>query len=114
LIAAAIMSIVLSLVGATVLIGASVVLAFAALGFCWAPGMAMLSDASLAARLPLAIPFAVANLAWAAGHTVGSTGGAALGGAVSDALSYGLICALCLATWALSLSLPTQVPAASR
>jgi MFS family permease len=106
--AAAVMSVVLPTPNATVLIGASVVLAFAALGICWAPGMAMLSDASLAARLPLAMPFAIANLAWAAGHTVGSAGGAALGEAASDVLPYALIGGLCLATFLGSLRLREQ------
>ena len=102
------MSVVLPTPTATVLIGASVVLAFAVLGVCWAPGMAMLSDASLAAQLPLAMPFAIANLAWAGGHTVGSAAGAALGEAASDALPYALIGGLCLATCLGSLRLREQ------
>jgi MFS family permease len=82
------------------LLGAVLLAAVAALGVFWAPGMALLSDASEAAGLDQALAFGLANLAWALGHMAGSGGGAALADATADALPYallGLACALTLA-----------------
>ena len=71
---------------------------FATLGGFWAPAMALLSDASEAAGLDLALAFSISNLAWALGHLVGSGGGGALADATSDAVPYGLLGLACALT----------------
>jgi hypothetical protein len=84
--------------GTTALVAACLAISFAAFGLCWTPGMALLSNASLAANVPLAIPFTLTNLAWSGGHMIGSSAGAALASAASDALPYALVGAICFVT----------------
>ena len=110
--ASVIMAVVLPTPSTTLLVGACVAVAFGALGLCWAPGMAMLSDASFAAHLPLAIPFAIANLAWAGGQMIGSAAGAPLADAASDALPYAVAGALCFITLVGTLAFRARVPVA--
>jgi MFS family permease len=97
---AAVMAVLLALPDSAVLLGLTVLLAFAALGLFWAPAMAMLSDASESAGLDLALAFSISNLGWASGHLVGSAGGGALADATSDALPYGLMALASVATLA--------------
>ena len=85
---AVVVAVLLPLPGSTALLGAAVVAAAAALGFFWAPAMALLSDASDAARLDQGMAFALANLAWAGGHLVGGAGGGALAELTADAVPY--------------------------
>jgi MFS family permease len=94
LLSAAIAAILLPLPGRALLLAATVVLAFAALATFWAPGMAMLSDASEAAGLDQALAFSLSNLAWAVGHVLGAGAGGALAEATSDAVPYGVLAAL--------------------
>ena len=94
------MAFLLPLPGAAAVVGACVLLAFAALGGFWAPAMAMLSDASEAARLEQGLAFAIANLAWSIGHLVGSGAGGALAQATTDAVPYALLGTICAATLA--------------
>jgi MFS family permease len=110
---AVVMAILLPLPGAVVLLGVAVLFTFAALGAFWAPGMAMLSDASEAAGLDLALAFSISNLAWAAGHLVGSGAGGALADATSDAVPYGLLSVVCAATLAGVIGLGRAAPARS-
>jgi MFS family permease len=81
------------------LLGAAVVACVASLGTFWAPAMALLSDASEASGLDQGFAFALANLAWAAGHVVGGAGGAALAEATADAFPYAVMALLCTATF---------------
>jgi MFS family permease len=100
LIGAVAMSILLPLPGTVLLLAAGLVVVVSALGAFWAPGMALLSDASEHAGLDQAIAFSIANLAWALGHVLGGGAGGALADATSDALVYSLLgvaCALTLA-----------------
>jgi MFS family permease len=95
---AAITAVGLPAVDSTVLITVCLAVGFVAIGLCWAPGMANLSDAALAAHLPLPMAFSVSNLAWSAGHLTGATAGAPLAAAWSDAGAYGLVALLCVVT----------------
>jgi MFS family permease len=110
---AAVMAVLLPLPGTVVLLGAAVLVAFAALGGFWAPGMAMLSDASERAGLDQALAFSIANLAWAAGHLVGSGAGGALADATTDAVPYGLLGLACAATLAGLIARARSAPARS-
>jgi len=76
---------------------------FAALCFggVWVPASSLLSIGAEARGIDLAIPYALWNLAWAAGQTVGAAVGARLAQATSDAVPYLILSALCLATVAL-------------
>lgn len=97
---AVVVAALLPLPGTAVVLGLTVLFTFAALGWFWAPAMAMLSDASEDAGLDLALAFSISNLAWAAGHLVGSGLGAALADATTDAVPYGLMSLACAATLA--------------
>ena len=76
---------------------------FAALCFggVWVPASSLLSSGAEARGIDLAIPYALWNLAWAAGQTVGAAVGARVAQATSDAVPYLVLSALCLATVAL-------------
>jgi predicted MFS family arabinose efflux permease len=97
---AALSAILLPLPDDAVLLGATVLFTFIALGAFWAPGMALLSDASEEAGLDQALAFSISNLAWAMGHLLGSGGGGALADATADAVPYALLGAACAATLA--------------
>ncbi len=97
---AAVMAVLLPLPGTALLVGLAVLVSIAFLGGFWAPGMALLSDASEEAGLAQGLAFALANLAWAVGHLVGAGGGGALAEATTDAVPYGLLGLICAATLA--------------
>jgi MFS family permease len=97
---ALVMAAVLPLPGTILLVAGALVLAVSALGAFWAPGMALLSDASERAGLDLALAFSIGNLAWALGHVLGGGGGGALADMTTDALVYGLLGAACAVTLA--------------
>jgi len=97
---AAIMGLVMPLPGTVPVTAGALLVAVAALGVIWAPGMALLSDTAGRAGLDQALAFGMSNLAWSLGHMVGSGGGAALADATADAVPYaviGVACALALA-----------------
>jgi MFS family permease len=100
LIGAVAMSVLMPLPGAVLLLAAALVVVVSALGTFWAPGMALLSDASERAGLDQALAFSIANLAWALGHVLGGGAGGALADATSDALVYGLLGGTCAVTLA--------------
>jgi MFS family permease len=100
LIGATVMAVLLPLPDTVVLAGATLVVAVAALGTFWAPGMALVSDASEEAGLDQALAFGIANLGWASGHLIGGGGGAALADATADAVPYALLAAICALTLA--------------
>jgi MFS family permease len=110
---AVLMAVLLPLPGTAVLLGVTLLFAFAALGLFWAPAMALLSDASEEAGLDQALAFSLSNLAWSAGHLVGSGPGAALADATSDAVPYGLLGLACAATLAGVIGLGRSAPARS-
>ncbi|HEY1273616.1 MAG TPA: MFS transporter [Thermoleophilaceae bacterium] len=83
-----------------VVLAAMLVLAIASLGTFWAPGMALLSDASEEAGLDQGLAFALANLAWAGGHVLGGGAGASLADATADAVPYALLGVACAVTLA--------------
>ena len=95
LLAAAVVAILLPLPGSAFLVGAGVVLTFAALATFWAPAMAMLSDASDQVGLDQALAFSLSNLAWSIGHGVGAGGGGALAEATSNTVPYVLLAVIC-------------------
>ena len=97
---AAAAAVLLPLPGEAWLVVVTLLAAVAALGTFWAPGMALLSDASEEAGLDQGFAFALANLAWALGHVVGGAGGASVAEATADAVPYALLAVLCAATLA--------------
>jgi MFS family permease len=113
LVGAVAMAVLLPLPGTVLLAGAAMLVAFAALGTFWAPAMALLSDASEQAGLDQGLAFALANLAWAAGHVIGGGGGAALADATVDAVPYLLLGLVCAATLAVLVGQERGVPARS-
>jgi MFS family permease len=80
------------------MLGATVVLAVATLGLFWAPGGALLSDASESSGLDQGFAFGLMNLAWAGGQVVGGAAGGGLADATSDAVPYTVLALLALAT----------------
>jgi predicted MFS family arabinose efflux permease len=110
---AAVFAVLLPLPGEAVLVGATVLFAFVALGGFWAPAMAMLSDASEEAGLDQALAFSIANLAWAMGHLLGAGGGGALADATADAVPYGVLGVACAATLVAVIGLARSAPARS-
>jgi MFS family permease len=111
LVGTVVMAVLMPLPGTAVLVGGAVLLAVAALGTFWAPAMALLSDASEEAGLDQGLAFALANLAWAAGHVVGSGGGGAMAEATVDAVPYALLGLMCAATLAVVVEQGRGVPA---
>jgi MFS family permease len=96
--AAAVMAIVLPLLGTAVLVAAALVAAVVALAMFWAPSMALISEASERAGLDQGLAFALSNLAWAGGITLGSSGGGALAEATADVVPYAIVALLCALT----------------
>jgi MFS family permease len=113
LVGAVVMAVLLPLPGTALLVGAAVLAAVAVLGTFWAPAMALLSDASEEAGLDQGLAFALANLAWAAGHVIGSGGGGALADATLDAVPYALLGLACAATLAVLVEQGRVIPARS-
>jgi MFS family permease len=93
-------------------LGAAMVVAATALGFFWAPAMALLADAAERTGLHQGLAFALVNLAWAAGQGIGSAAGGTVAKATSDAVPLALVAAGCLGTlWALRRRSARTVPA---
>jgi MFS family permease len=92
------MAVLMPLPQLVVLVAAALVVTVCALGGFWAPGMALLSDASERAGLDQALAFSIANLAWALGHVTGGGAGGALADATADGVVYGLLGAACAVT----------------
>lgn len=77
-----------------------IVVTCAAMGFFWAPAMALLSDAAEARGVSQGVAFGVVNFAWALGQVSGSAGGGALAKATSDAVAVGVVAVAALVTLA--------------
>ncbi len=113
LIGAVVMAALLPLPGSVALLAGAMMLAFAALGWFWAPAMAMLSDASEEAGLDLALAFSFSNLGWALGHVLGAGGGGALAEWTADAVVYLALGVVCAATLLWVTTLTRRSPAAA-
>ncbi len=111
LVAAGVMCLLLPLPEAVLLLGASVVASELALGFCWTPAMALLSDTVERAGVAQWLAFALVNLAWSGGQVLGGSGGGGLADATSDTTAYLVVAAL-LATTALAVAARMREPAA--
>jgi MFS family permease len=111
---AVVMAVLLPLPGTVVVAGAALVVAVAALGGFWAPGMALVSDASEDAGLDQALAFGIANVGWALGHLVGGGGGGALADATADAVPYAVLAVLCALTLTAVLRLGPRQAASAR
>jgi predicted MFS family arabinose efflux permease len=94
------MAVLMPLPSSVILVAMALTITVCALGGFWAPGMALLSDASERAGLDQALAFSIANLAWSLGHVTGGGAGGALADATTDALVYGLLGAACAMTLA--------------
>jgi MFS family permease len=97
---AVVMAVLMPLPTSVVLVAVALTITVCTLGGFWAPGMALLSDASERAGLDQALAFSIANLAWSLGHVTGGGAGGALADATTDALVYGLLGAACAMTLA--------------
>ena len=113
LLGAAVMAALLPLPGTILLMGLAVMLSFAALGWFWAPAMAMLSDASDEAGLDQALAFSFSNLGWAMGHVLGAGVGGALAELTTDAVPYALLGVTCAVTLVAVTALGRRTPAAA-
>lgn len=100
LVAAAVMSLLLPLPDAVFWFGVGVVFAELALGFCWTPAMALLSDTVERSGIDQWFAFALVNLAWAGGQVAGGSGGGGLADATSDAVPFAVVAALLAVTGA--------------
>jgi MFS family permease len=112
LVAAAVMCLLLPLPEVVLLLGAAVVASELALGFCWTPAMALLSDTVERAGVAQWLAFALVNLAWAGGQVLGGSGGGGLADRTSDTVAYVVVAAL-LATTAVAVAARMREPAAS-
>ena len=76
--------------------------------------MAELAARARNAAVPIALAFAISNLAWALGHVFGAGVGGALADATSDKVPYTVLAVLCATTLAgLTLSRRRQQAALS-
>ena len=98
LLAAAITTALLPLIGSAWLLAAFVILAACAYGTFWTPAMSMLADRADEIGLDHAYGFALINLAWAPGAAVGAALGGALARATADGVVYGTLATLCALT----------------
>jgi MFS family permease len=96
--AATVLALLVPAAGTALLTGAFLVATTAALGFFWAPAMALLSDAAEEVGVHQGVAFGLVNLAWASGMVVGAAGGGALAKATTDAAPFALVSVLCVAT----------------
>jgi MFS family permease len=67
-------------------------------GLCFAPALAMLSDAAEASGLHQGLAAGLINVAWAAGQVLGSAGGGATASAAGDAVPCLVVAALLVVT----------------
>jgi MFS family permease len=67
-------------------------------GLCFAPALAMLSDAAEASGLHQGLAAGLINVAWAAGQVLGSIGGGATASAAGDALPCLVVAAILVGT----------------
>jgi MFS family permease len=91
-----------TLPGSSALLAIVIVVTAAALGWFWAPAMALLSDAADQAGLDQGLAAALMNLAWAGGQILGSGVGGAVAKAAGDILPTACIAGLCAITLAAS------------
>lgn len=85
-------------------------------GLCFAPAMAMLSDAAEATRLHQGFAAGLINMAWAAGQVVGGAGGGSAASATGDAVPCLFAAALLLVTvaWARPMGIGSRCAAGAR
>jgi MFS family permease len=95
---ALLMAVLLPLPDNVYVLSAALVLVVVSLAAFWAPGMAMLSEASEEAGVDQGLAFGLANLAWAGGHVLGGGAGAGVADAFGDAVPYAVMAVLCGAT----------------
>ena len=98
LFASAAAAVLLPVPEAVVVLGVCIVGAELALGFCWTPAMALLSDMVERAGVAQWLAFALTNLGWAGGQVVGGSGGGGLADATSDGLTYAVVAGLLVLT----------------
>jgi MFS family permease len=87
LIASALLLFAFTLPDSVLPLAVAMVAVTAALGLCWTPAMALVSEATDAAGLHLGMGFALTNLAWAGGQMIGSASGGALSNSLGDAVA---------------------------
>jgi MFS family permease len=95
---ASVAAVLLTLPQSVWLFAPAVLVAALCFGAVWVPASSLLSSGAEARGIDLAIPFALWNMAWAAGQTVGAAVGARVAEATSDAVPYLILSGVCLAT----------------
>jgi len=90
-----------TLPGTAALLAALIVVAAAALGWFWAPAMALLSDAAEKHGLDQGLAAALMNLAWAGGQILGAGAGGAVAKAAGDIVPTASLAGVCALTLAL-------------
>ena len=75
------------------------IVAVTTLALLWAPGGALLSEASEASGLDQGFAFGLMNLAWAGGQVVGGAAGGGLADLTVDAVPYAILAVVCAATF---------------
>ncbi len=96
---AATMAVILPLPEAIWLLVAVGIVAVTTLALLWAPGGALLSEASESSGLDQGFAFGLMNLAWAGGQVVGGAAGGGLADLTVDAVPFAILAALCAATF---------------
>ncbi|MEZ5102258.1 MAG: MFS transporter [Thermoleophilia bacterium] len=127
LVAAAVVCVLVPVVGNPWALAVVVIAAGVSLSAFWTPAMAMLVDGTEGAGLHHGLGFAVMNMAWAPGNILGTAVGGALADLAGNGLPFGLCAALCILSllgirrWlspargpALGPSAPAEQPAATR
>jgi MFS family permease len=102
--ASAAIGIVLPLVDVQWLLLGGTVAIVAALALFWAPGFALLSDATEEAGLDPGLGASLMNLTWAGGMVVGGAIGGAVADVAGDGTAYALLVAACVGTLAFTLA----------
>ena len=98
LVASAAIGILLPLVGSLALMVAGTVAIVAALAMFWAPGFALLSEASEEAGLDAGLSASLMNLTWAGGMVMGGIVGGGFADLAGDGAAYALLVVACLLT----------------
>ena len=96
--ATALVGILLPLIGELALMVAAAVAIVAALAMFWAPGFALLSEASEEAGLDAGLGASLMNLTWAGGMVLGGLLGGGFADFAGDGAAYALLVASCIVT----------------
>ena len=109
--ATAVVGALLPLIGELALMVAGAVAIVAALAMFWAPGFALLSEASEDAGLDPGLGASLMNLTWAGGMVLGGAVGGGFADVAGDGAAYALLVGACVITLGFVVSRREQLPA---